>query len=297
MTDPNDSAALLRIFIGWFAGRDDLYVKNAALVVREPLTDEVLRQAIAGRYAISAYLGQEDGRTHVGAIDFDTDTGLGEARAIASRLWVEGVPTLLCHSRRGAHLWVGSWDYVSTATMRRALEGALALAGIAPDPKIEVFPKAGTGLAVGALRLPRLPHQKTGEVYPAEVLDEDGWTVVGPDLIDLLEAHLPADTPNVTALTIHAPTERKYPKGLGRFYGYRPTRDPNGVPKASEVLAGWGVQVVPGSTTKCPAHEDRRRSLTVFKDDERVFCGSPSCRLHGGGHGVGSIVLAQMEAL
>jgi hypothetical protein len=290
----NDSGALLRVFIGWFAGRDDLYVQNAALVVREPLTDTVLSHAVEHRYAVSAYTAREDGRTHVGAIDFDTESGLGDARKVAARLWEEGMPSILCHSRRGAHLWVGTWDYVPAATMRRALEGGLALAGVAPDPKVEVFPKPGGGLAAGALRLPRLPHQTTQQVYPVESLDDDGWSVL-PELIDVLEAHLPTRTSVVESLARRAPNGRTYPKGLGGFYGYRPPRDPNGVPKATDVLASWGVEARAGATVRCPSHEDRRRSLTVFKDDLRVFCGSPACKLHGGGHGVGSIALSQME--
>jgi hypothetical protein len=286
------SKALLRIFIGWFAGREDLYVQNAAQVVREPLTEDVILHALDHNYAISAYMGREDGRTHVGALDFDTESGLEDARRVAAHLWVAGAGTVLCHSRRGAHLWMMSEDAVPTFTMRRALEGGMALAGVAHDLQVEVFPKPGGGLAVGALRLPRLPHQTTQQVYPVEVLDDDGWMVVEPDLLALLEVAFPVRASLLQALATHAP--RQYPKGLGAFYGYRPPRDSNGVPKATEVLAAWGVEAVAGRTVKCPKHDDKRRSLTVFKDDERVFCGSPSCILHGDGHGVGSIALQAM---
>jgi hypothetical protein len=64
---------------------------------------------------------------------------------------------------------------------------------------------------------------------------------------------------------------------------------------ASEAIQRMGVENArPGTTVKCPQHEDRRRSLTIFKDDKRVYCGAPACPLHGDGHGVGSIVLGKM---
>ena len=90
---------------------------------------------------------------------------------------------------------------------------------------------------------------------------------------------------------------REYPKAhdLGNFYGFNPRRAGNGdAPSASEVLSGWGVQVRPGGSGRCPMHDDKHASLTVMKDDQRVYCGAPHCPLNGGGHGVGSIQLQQM---
>jgi hypothetical protein len=66
-------------------------------------------------------------------------------------------------------------------------------------------------------------------------------------------------------------------------------------PSASAILSSWGVpNARPGVTVRCPKHEDKRRSLTIFKDDQRVYCGSPICPLHGAGHGVGSVLLGRM---
>jgi hypothetical protein len=290
-----ESNALLDTYTAWFAARTDLYVKNASQVVRQPLTPEVIRQAVAHHYPISAYLGTEDGQTHVGAIDFDTHNGLEQARATAAVLWKLEVPTLLVHSRRGAHLWLTCWTVITAQQMRRALEAALLRAGLPEDPKIEVFPKPGAGLAAGALRMPGMPHQTTQQVYDAEVLEATGWQPLGDDLIDLLEAHMPTDEAPLLKLAAGLQKRQAYPKGLGGFYGYKPDRAWGETPKATEVLAAWGVEARAGQTVKCPKHDDHRRSLTIFKDDARVYCGSPACVLHGSGHGVGSITLARMK--
>lgn len=289
------SNAFLDVYTAWFAARTDLYVKNAAEVVRAPITPDVLRAAVEHHYAISAYTAAEDGTTWVGAIDFDTDDGLAQARTVVTTLAKRNAPSLLAHSRRGAHVWLTCWSTVTASTMRRALGAALAQAGLAEDPKIEVFPKPGDDLAAGALRMPGMPHQRTQQVYPIEMLDADGWHVVGDGLIDLLEAHMPVEAAAIHALAKSHRRQQPYPKALGGFYGSQPAKDWGPNPKASEVLARWGITVVPGHTVQCPKHDDHRRSLTVFKDDERVYCGSPGCVLHGGGHGVGSVMLARME--
>jgi hypothetical protein len=87
-----------------------------------------------------------------------------------------------------------------------------------------------------------------------------------------------------------------YPKGLGNFYGYSARRGASDGPSATQVLiTRFGViNAKPGSTVRCPAHDDVHRSLTIFADDQRVLCGSPSCVLNGQGSGVGSIRLERM---
>ena len=289
--------SLLNVYLAWFGARTDLYVKNAAMVIQQPLTSGVIRNAIDHHDAISAYTATDQGDTWVGAIDFDTADGLAQARLVSKALAEAKVPSLLAHSRRGAHIWLTCWDVVRSSQMRKALNAAIHHAGLLPDDQIEVFPKPGNGLAAGALRLPGMPHQRTKQVYPIEMLDDDRWLPVGPDLIDLLEAHLPCEKADLLALAASYKTKQPYPKGgLGTFYSARPARDFGPEPSASAHLQRlWGLTVRPGGTTRCPLHDDRRGSLSVMRDDTRVYCGSPACVLHGGGHGVGSVALERMD--
>jgi hypothetical protein len=292
---------VITVYLGGFAGRSDLYVENGGQVIRQPLTPTVIRHAIEHDYAVSAYLGTADGKTHVGAIDFDTDDGLTTARTI--QRWLlerSSIPSLLSHSRRGAHLWVTTLDYTTTAQMRRALQAALSLSGgphAVGNPKVEVFPKKDEGLGVGALRLPGMPHQRTQQVYPIErsVAGQADWaTLEEPTFDQIIEAQVLTTAEGIDRLAMQCPLPRTYPKVDAAFYGYSERRFSD-TPKASEVLASWGVQVRPGGTVRCPAHDDQRRSLTVFRDDERVYCGAPHCPLNAGGHGVGSVQLSTMR--
>ncbi len=48
----------------------------------------------------------------------------------------------------------------------------------------------------------------------------------------------------------------------------------------------FGMQVVAGRSVKCPMHDDRSPSLTIFADDKRALCHAVSCAWNNGGHGV-----------
>jgi hypothetical protein len=298
-TDPDVAdEGIVSLYIATFAGRDDLYVENGAGVVREPLEPEVVRKALRHSYPVSAYLGTADGRTHVGAIDFDREDGLELAHKIERLLDQHDIPAMVGESRRGAHLWVTSVDQTSIGTMHRMLKAAVALVcgqETADDPKVEVFPKHGSEeLAVGALRLPGLPHQKTQQVYPVWF---GGYNKCEqPTFRDLIVGQQLTTSAAIERLAGKGPPIAAYPKDVGEFYGHKPERDWGEDPSASEILLAWGVpNAKPGGTVNCPKHNDKRRSLTVFKDDERVFCGAPHCVLHGSGHGVGSVLLGRME--
>lgn len=297
LTDPDVADdGIVELYIATFAGRADLYVENGAGVVREPLAPEVVRKALEHSYPVSAYLGTADGHTHVGAIDFDREDGLELAHKIERFLEQHDIPAMVAASRRGAHLWVTSLDVTQTGTMHRMLKAAVALAcdqDTAEDPKVEVFPKRGSEeLAVGALRLPGLPHQKTQQVYPVWFR---GYTKVEqPTFRDLIEQHQLTTAKAIERMAGMNPLPSEYPKAVGDYYGYKEKREWGDDPSAVEVLAAWGVEAKPGGTVKCPKHEDRHRSLTVFKDDKRVFCGAPHCVLNGKGHGVGSVLLGRM---
>lgn len=293
---------VVNLYIATFAPRTDLYVANGSAVVREPITPEVIDYAVKHRYPISAYMAVADDkgilRTHVSAIDFDTEDGFVTATEVAGLLSERGIPNLVFESRRGAHLWV-LWGpdpegkAPKAALAQRAMRVVIGLVGDPDNPKIEVFPKRGVDLAVGALRMPGLHHHKTQVRYPG--YDMNGEKV--ETMESILLAFDPAPYSTLVALAGPEPQASAYPKRSNpsdSFYFTRPTH--TDAPSVSTVLRGWGVENArPGITVKCPSHQDRHRSLTIFKDDERVYCGSPSCPLHGDGHGVGSIVLAGMQ--
>lgn len=294
--DPSwDHDILLSEFIGCFAARDDLYVINGAEVRRESLTPDVLRHAVSHNYALSGYTAQADGRTHIGAIDFDTDEGLDQAFKVQALLEAHDIPSMVSESRRGAHVWVTAWDWCEAGLTYRALRSAMVLAlgdESAMDSKIEVFPKPGTDLAVGALRMPGLAHQRTAQVYPVHML---GVTYQNPTFLAILNHHVLTDRDALKRLAGSATPKALYPKNLS---GWEQTShgDFGEAPSASAVLQKWGINNArPGGTVRCPMHDDKRQSLTVFKDDARVYCGSPGCRLNNDGHGIGSLLLSRME--
>ena len=292
--DPDwDDDGIISLYIGTFAARDDLYVENGAEVRRAPLTPDVVRKGIAHRYPVSAYMGTADGRTHVGALDFDVDEGgYDMAESVSALLAEHAIPSSVVSSRRGAHLWVTSVDWSDVGTMHRMLTAAVGLAlstEAMSDPKIEVFPKAGDDLAVGALRLPGMHHHKTHVIYPFNGVED-------PTFRQIIEGHHLTTNTAIKRLAGSGPRKPRYPKGLDSFYGFKPKRDFGPAPSATEVLAAWGCEAKPGGTVKCPKHQDKHRSLTVFKDDARVFCGAPHCVLNGAGRGVGSVMLAKMVA-
>ena len=296
--DPDwDHDPIIETYIGCFAARSDLYVLNGASVVRAPLTPSVVRTAISHNYPVSAYLGTTDARTHVGAIDFDTTNGLTQGRAIQQFLDDAAVPSSLWESRRGAHLWVTCWDWVMCGEMARMLRAAVSLTlgdEVAADPKVEVFPKPGSDLAVGALRLPGLPHHKDQLIYPLA----NGSSMpspTNPTFQQVIDAVILTTPEAVRRLAGKAPRKAvSYPKALGAYGSAKRTY--GDAPSATDVLRGWGIECQPGGTARCPKHDDKRRSLTVFKDDRRVYCGAPHCALNNGGHGVGSIQLSRMAA-
>jgi hypothetical protein len=66
------------------------------------------------------------------------------------------------------------------------------------------------------------------------------------------------------------------------------------MPTVSEVLhRALGLVVSPGTSVRCPFHDDRHASLSVLRDDERAICHAPACELHVNGVGMGSIELGR----
>jgi hypothetical protein len=285
--NPNDWA-ILSVYVAQFAARHDAYVQDSRFHRAEPLTEEVIKAAFDGGFSISGYMsvkperGQPD-TTHVGAIDFDTEDGLEQARSVRSFLAERGIPSLLVGSRRGAHLWL-SFDPLPGKTVRRALKTALGLLDLA-GPKVEIFPKqSGAPWGVGALRLPLMRHPKTGVRYPVYGSGDE----VIERISDCLMAFDSARVADIKALA--GPAEYPpIPSPESQFLRMRASS--GNEPRASALLAGLGLHAYPNHSVRCPFHDDQHASLSIASDDMRVWCKSPECPVYNDGTGVGSLAL------
>lgn len=306
--------AALDLMAGNFAARHDAYVKDSRYHVDEPLTPEVMRAAMTGGHSISGYMAKGL-MTHVGAIDFDLE-GDQEARDVRAFLAAQDIQSLLVGSRRGAHLWVittgdgthGSEPFgmVPASVMRRALHAAVHLCMTTTslrahnmdesevDQKVEVFPKkSDKAWGVGALRMPLFKHPKTGVRYPAYDPFDDHEVTSIVSLLNLM-ADIQMDTAYNALYRLAGEDVAQVPyptrTGLERRV-YAGTGD---VPLASSILEGMGVVgTTPGHSVRCPFHDDKKASLSIASDDERVFCKSPTCVMHNNGIGMGSIDLSK----
>lgn len=305
----------LDMFIGSFSARQDAYVYKSRWHKHEPLTPQVAFDAFKDGASISGYMADANGMTHVGAIDFDLE-GEQEARDVRAFLDEQGIQSLLVESRRGAHLWVqtigdgknGSQPFgmVPAPIMRRALHAAVHLCMTTEslrahdmdeselDQKVEVFPKkSNADWGVGALRMPLFPHPKTGVRYPAhDPFDDAEVTNIIP-LLNLM-ADLQRETPYnaLYRLAGEDTAPVSYPRGTGlERPAYAGTGD---VPKVTDLLSThYGVGAKPGHSVRCPFHDDKKASLSVSQDEERVWCKSPSCIAYNNGVGMGSIDMAE----
>lgn len=302
MTAQNDLADVYR---HTFAPRLDAYADwDAAndhwIAVRQELTIERVIRGLTEARPVSAYMSDREGRTHVGAIDFDRDDGWSLGIRTARVICDQGGFAVVERSRRGCHLWLIVDAVLSGDIMRKALRSWLAKvdAKASQDPKCEIMPKVvqrGPDTLGFALRMPMMAHQRTGERH--NLCDPDGRPIgrtVGEVLIGfemtpraLVEKAADSAPPVIVPLgTVGG--------------GWRPPQPPRTgeVPAASQLLISrWGVMNArPGRTVRCPVHPspDRHPSLSIMRDDERVFCHDPECEWHGGGRGVGSIELARL---
>lgn len=167
------------------------------------------------------------------------------------------------------------------------------------DPRIEFRPAAdrlpvddgGLTRLGHCIRLPTMPHQKTGKRYPLISFSE-GEQLPGK----LPEMMLEVETCPVSIfeeLAERAPLARMGPGPKDLRY---PLGEPPVEENASDILRQlWGVQnAQPGRAVICPAHDDKRPSLSIARDDQRAWCHSPTCDLHNDGRGRGTHELRQM---
>jgi hypothetical protein len=294
-----------------FAARQDVYSAwgdKGWRPVREPLTGEVVLAGLSGKGpSISGYMIAPGSTSHVLAYDFDTDDGLAQAYQLARHMSGDGLPCYVETSRRGAHLWCILERTLPAVAIRAAARGLLQGAGLpSEDDHIEIRPGSdhvdaewhphvrdavvGTGLG-HALRLPLMPHPKTGK--RGRIMHADATPMAGT-LADII---LEMDWASTDRLLLWAeryqpPPVSSIPPKWAKPHEPYPEDDST----ASEILRQlWGVpNAVPGRSVKCPAHEDKMPSLSILRDDRRVICKAGHCTLNNNDHGRGTYELRKL---
>ena len=321
MTRESDASEL---YLHTFAARHDDHVSWTGMMwarAGRPLTADRIAEGIAGTGpTLSTYFLTPESRGHVAAVDFDTDTGLADAKRVRAALAQRGAPAYVEASRRGAHLWVVcDWAHPGR-TLRQFLRAAVIAGGVPVEcpgktvvdgqcpvcghrskypeahdnPKIEWRPLADEIKADGfgaPLRMPTMPNPKTGLRYPVLDLDD---RPIPPRLSDLILAvdYAPRYVVESMAATIR-PTFKQMALGDRAPFSQRRDDDDR---TASEILRTmWGMpEPKVGRANKCPAHDDANPSLSIAKDDKRVFCKTPGCVLDNNGRGRGTHELARL---
>jgi hypothetical protein len=304
---PLDSAHpdnVLRTYIETFAGRADAYVRwtgTQYISVREPVTPELVVSALRDRRPIGGYFLTADNRSRLAALDLDRPDGWDLARRVGAWLWTHVGPVYVERSRAGrAHLWIVLASDSTTEVgslpglvLRFALRAALAAVGLEGSPAIELRPGAdrlGRPDGLGhALRLPTMPHKSTGERHP--LCDPRTGEPIGRTIGDMLAAlgRAPASRIVDVAERYRPPASSVGETTRGSF----PSRRTGSIDRFNAHVGVCEVlrrefsaeRAVPGRTIRCPGHDDRTPSLSIARDDSRVWCRSPGCALEAGGRG------------
>lgn len=296
-----DQSSVATYYTHLFPARNDVYSRwtpKGWRPLREPLTPEVVIAGLTGEGpSVSGYMIAPPGVSHSVAIDFDRDDGMEQAFRMSKLMWPNDMPCYVESSRRGAHLWMTLDEVTPARVIRMALRGLLQTLDLdAHDPKIELRPGTDTVADDGlghALRLPLMPHPKTGK---RGTLTGPTSIKVGKTLADVI---LNWETASASALYDWA--ERYKPPPLEPDQVPRAGRKPHEPWPEDESLASdilrelWGCErAAPGRSVKCPAHEDNLPSLSILRDDRRAICKAPHCVLNNNDRGRGTYELRQL---
>lgn len=298
-----------------FPARNDVYstwTSDGWRPVRKPLSPEVVLAALTGKGpSISGYMIAPGSTSHVLAFDFDTDNGLEQAFQLALFMQGAGLPAYVETSRRGAHLWCILDRVLPAVAIRAAAKGLLQGAGLPDDDDhIEIRPGSDhvdaewhehvTGAVVGtglghALRLPLMPHPKTGKT--GRLMYPSGEPVRGT----LAEILLSVETAEATRLVAWAERWKRPPVANLPTSHRNPHERTDDDASAAELLRTlWGaLDAIPGRVFACPAkdfhaHGDVHKGCRVFPDDRRVMCHKPGCILNNDGKGRGTYELRKL---
>ena len=259
--------------------------------VREEMTARIILAGLKGP-GIGGYMIHPGSTSHVLAVDFDTDDGLQQGYTLAAIMNFNGLPAYVETSRRGCHLWCVLDAHIPAIVIRYALRALLREAGLpTSDPHIELRPGSDRvdddGLG-HALRLPFMPHPKTGHQ----------GTMIGPDgPVSTSLSKVILDWHEASAVTIHdwsmkwKPPVARIPPEMRNPRSY-----PEDTSTASEILASlWGVpNAGANKSVRCPAHEDRHASLNILPDDKRAICMAGGCPLNNHDRGRGTYELRKL---
>ena len=294
-----DLRSAAEVYAATFAGRLDAYsVWNGESwqAIRRPLTADVVLEAFGTGIPISGYVLTPEARTHIACLDIDLEDGLSLGKRFGRHLDKLGGLGYIEHSARGCHVWIAIDRQLPAIVVRRALKALIEESGLPDDRKIELRPTSdrlnGPESLGSCIRMPTMPHPRLrkrfrltstqGEVLPGKLIEMMLEIDSCPASV-IVSASERAPAPALTS----APNDLRYPHG-----------NPSGNESVSEILRNlWGVQNArPGITVKCPAHDDMRPSLSIAKDDQRVWCMSHSCLLsgEGGDQGLGAYQLTQL---
>lgn len=124
--------------IDWDRARSDGKYKGDAVTKREPVTDQLWSQHLAGKTGIGIIPLRDDSMCVFGAIDIDVyaDLDLGRIASVIHRM---GLPLVPCRSKSGGlHLYAFAKEPVSAAEMQKRLQEIAARLG---HGTAEIFPK------------------------------------------------------------------------------------------------------------------------------------------------------------
>src|ERR1017187_9351214 len=124
--------------INWDQARQDGKFKGDAVTKREPITDGLWEQHLAGKYGLGVIPIRDDSTCLFGAIDVDVYADLDIGR-VASDIARQGFPLVPCRSKSGGlHLFSFAKAPVPSADMQKRLQELAARLGFGTA---EIFPK------------------------------------------------------------------------------------------------------------------------------------------------------------
>jgi hypothetical protein len=171
------------------------------------------------------------------------------------------------------------------------------------NPKIELRPaqdeiypddqdRPGLGTC---LRLPLMPHPKTGKRYPMVGV---GGEKLGDSISAILLEIDFARAANIETVAARWVPAIK-PEDVPRAYRRQREELPDDLSASQILREHYGIHnAAPGKAVRCSRHDDREASLSILRDDQRVICRGGGCELGGtDGRGLGTIQLLKLAGV
>jgi len=282
-------------YIDLFAGRNDDFFFYSTFdrhdtPARRPLTcGDIVRGLHGTGPTVSVLFLRNDNTAQVAAVDADGEDGWEVIVDLAHSLTANGIACAIERSRRGGHLWVVVDAPLPAVMIRHALHVAIALAGHDPaDPEIEVRPETDqkrSPYGGGHLRGPMMPHRTTGETWP--LLDPFTLKPLGADWLEAVETFPITNNGAVVSLASawQAPVVETRPK-REPYRGTSKVAAFNAEVTIWDVLERWYPGLLRGTAARqarCPFHDDRRASVSIYAGGTKIKCHAAGCILAGRG--------------